>query len=932
MRVLRSSLFVAATAIIAAACGDKVNVVGPGSGTTTPPAAKINSVIVAPPTATITVGQQVQLTAAVNADAGVTATVTWSTTSSASATVSQTGLVTGVLASPGVAICAVASAANVASVTNCASVVVQPIGIITPATVQITSITGANLNTPVAVPPGTVAGQINVSVTANPGTSRLDSVVVFLNGKPAGTQTFTAAQAAALRSAGNEAVANQQVLAPLVFSINTAAFVAATGAVTYPNGTTVVSAVAYGHQGTSASTNTASQSVSLLLGNADGWVLKQTIGTSTVANNGVGYQFTTGSVAVSAIPVLYSGLTIGTASVNFGTAACDLSGAVQRTLALTAPAAGAFAWTATFPFTASVKAGTAADAGTVNGYEYNSACGTNAGGGEGAAIAASQYTTTNTGPTALVFGLVAPAVRLDNNAPAAPVVFLNPNGRQSNWLNDSASFATINTGATSNGMINAAVVDGGVGGVTYVGRAGTTLALSIAAANISNPSTLAASLNNTSYCLTQYSIDKLGNTSAAPLAAPLGPGCATTFGVDRVAPTIAFAASGGLASNARINSATVAAEFVVTVLDAGDPATPTLGVSGMLSGSAVIGTVTLRNATSTAAATCIVGSWATATGCSAVSVNAAPGYPLVPTTAVAAVTLPGYLTYTAVSRDAAGNSSASVTRVVVHDNAANPPAVTFFTPFLPGSLNAASASITAVASDDLDIRDFQWMFVYGATMGNLPIQTPQVVVNGYNATPLINTAFTASFSGSLMRQIQENGAAGTWTPGAAAVLSSANILVRDQGGSAGTTLVTAVPAGTVNFTTAASTYAVAGATNWNVSNVAANVSDGAAAIPANGLSVTLNADAEGATAVAFTAFSRVDFYALNAVNQWVFIGTSSSPVVTDNGVLRRNRYSMSWTPGTTFGLGAKSIRAVGVNAANDGFSTTTSTNITITTP
>jgi len=930
MRVLRLSLFVAATAIIAAACGDKINLPTGNNTTTTPATAKINSVLVAPNAATITAGSDLQLTAVVDADAGITPTVTWSTSSSASATVSQAGLVHGVLASPGVAICATASATGVASKGNCATIVVQAPTTVTPATVQITSITGANLNTPVAVPPTSVAGQINVSVTANPGTSRLDSVVVFLNGKPAGTQTFTAAQAAALRSAGNQAVADQQVLAPLVFSINTAAFVAATGAVTYPNGTTAVSAVAYGHQGTSASTTTASQSVTLLLGNADGWSLKQTIGTSTVANSAAGYQFTTGSVAVSAIPVLYSGLTIGTASVNFGTAACDLSGAVQRTLALTAPAAGTFAWTATFPFTASVKAGTAADAGTVNGYEYNSACASNAGGGEGIAIAASQYTTTNTGPTGLAAGVTTPAVRLDNNAPAAPVVFINPNGRQSGWLNDTASFATINTGATSNGMITAAVVDNGVGGVTYVGRAGTTLALSVAAANISNPSTLAASLNNTSYCLTQYSIDKLGNTSAAPAA------CATTFGVDRVAPTIQFAANGPgvLASNARINTATVAAEFVVTVLDAGDPATPTLGVSGMLSGASVIGTVTLRNATATAAATCIVGSWATATGCSAVSVNVAPGYPLVPTTVVAAVTLPGYLTYTALSRDAAGNSSASVTRVVVHDAATNPPAVTFYTPFLPGSLNAASASITAVASDDLDIRDFQWMFVYGATMAGLPIQTPQVVVNGYNATPLINTAFTANFSGSLMRQIQENGAAGTWTPGAAAVLSSANILVRDQGGSAGTTLVTAVPANTVNFTTAASTYVVAGASNWNVSNIAGTVVSDGSGIPVNALSVTLTADAEGATAVAFTAFSRVDFYALNAAGtQWVLIGTSSSPVVTDNGVLRRNRYSMSWTPGTTFGAaGAKSVRAVGVNAANDGFSTTTNTNITLTTP
>jgi len=151
------------------------------------------------------------------------------------------------------------------------------------------------------------------------------------------------------------------------------------------------------------------------IANADAWVLEQTIGTSTVVSDANGFKFRTGSVTVRAIPVLYSGLTIGSASVNFGTAACDRSGAVQRTLALTAPAPGAFAWTATFPFTASVKADTPADSGTVNGYEYDTACATNAAGGEGVTIAASQYTTMAPGPTALALGVAPPVVRLNNN-------------------------------------------------------------------------------------------------------------------------------------------------------------------------------------------------------------------------------------------------------------------------------------------------------------------------------------------------------------------------------------------------------------------------------------------------------------------------------------------------------------------------------------
>src|SRR5579871_5727227 len=72
MRVLRSSLFVAATAIIAAACGDKVTV--PAATTAAP---RINSVLVAPSSATISSGQAVTLSAAVNADAGLTTSVAW---------------------------------------------------------------------------------------------------------------------------------------------------------------------------------------------------------------------------------------------------------------------------------------------------------------------------------------------------------------------------------------------------------------------------------------------------------------------------------------------------------------------------------------------------------------------------------------------------------------------------------------------------------------------------------------------------------------------------------------------------------------------------------------------------------------------------------------------------------------------------------------
>jgi len=230
MRVLRSSLLVAAAAFFAAACGDKVNIVQPGNA-----ALKIESVSVSPTSSTISVGQTTTLTAAVNADAGVTTSVAWSTSSSASATVTQGGSTTtvlGVASSPGVSVCATvsgtATGATIANVVSCGTVVVSPAATVVPAVIQIASITVAgNLNAPVPVPPAAVAGQINVSVNVNPGTEKMDSVVVYVT--PAGgtaisaaSQSFSSAQAAALRSAAP--YDNQALQSTLVFSINTAAY------------------------------------------------------------------------------------------------------------------------------------------------------------------------------------------------------------------------------------------------------------------------------------------------------------------------------------------------------------------------------------------------------------------------------------------------------------------------------------------------------------------------------------------------------------------------------------------------------------------------------------------------------------------------------------------------------------------------------------
>jgi hypothetical protein len=683
MRVLRSSLFVAATAIIAAACGDKVNVVGPSSGTGT---LKIQSVVVAPNPATITAGTSVQLTAAVSADAGVTTTVVWSTTNSGVATVSQSGLVAGVSAGA-VGICAAASATNAATVSGCATVNVSPAATTVNAVIQIASITtqAGGLNAPVPVPPAAVAGQINVSVNVNPGTERMDSVVVMVNGISAATQTFTGAQAAALRAAA-DAAADQALQQTLVFSINTAAYatagcatqIAPCGTPTFLNGPATISVVGYGHQGATAATNTVSQGVALLFGNADSWIVAQTLGAgANTAANAAGFNFSggqTASVSVTSVPVSYSGLGIASAVVNYGTAACDASGTAQRALTMTAPVAPSRAWTATFPRATQTAPKITAGLGVdVNNYSFNPvACAAaNAAGGEGANMASALYTTNVNAPVGFALGSTIPVVRLDNLAPGAPAMVQNPNGRQNGWINGAVALtgSSAALSATSNNWTVAGAADLGVGGYTTMLRIGApsatgTVSGVITLAGSATPTLPAPALTNLTYCAVASATDKLGNESTLPIATAVctlpvvGPGAALavttptaeTFGVDIAPPTITMSAGSIAASSAGVGStgASVGGEFQVTVLDTG-----AVGNSGMLAAGPVNATVTIRTAAAglTAAQLCPVGT-VTAGVCTASATGfAAPAFPFVTTNTVAAQTIIGYYTFSAVSID-----------------------------------------------------------------------------------------------------------------------------------------------------------------------------------------------------------------------------------------------------------------------------------------
>ena len=916
MRVLRSSLFVAATAIIAAACGDKVNIIQPTSSV-----GQVQSVQVAPSTAAISIGGTVQLNASVNADPGVTPTVTWNATGSA-VTVSTTGLVTGVSASAGVAVCATATAGT-SSRNNCATVVVSGNTTPIPATVQIASVTGAGgLNIPVPVPPGVVAGQINVSVNVNPGSSKIDSVVVYINGISAGTQTFTSGQAAAMRYAADQAGADQALLPTLVFSINTAAYNTTTGAVTFVNGAMNISAVAYGHQSGTAGSSSASQSLSYLLGNVDGF--QTTLvngGNAAIDANGFAW-WGNGTLTIKALPVMYSGKTVGTVTAALAGACGAVGGTGSTGSSSTAP------YSITLALTGSQSpagcAGATPNVPVINATD-------NA--GNVLTLVANGTINAQTG------------VRWDNVAPAAPAgstfagvspnirINTNPNGRTSGWMNDAVVFnSTSVTKATTNGWLcvnpAGAIVgspctaldtlprDAGVGGTTYYVSVGAAKAAAYAAAPITNPTTLAATTTNAGYCGIAGAADALGNkttlTAAQQATACGAEANSALFGVDRVAPVIGYGGA-SIASNARISTATIGAEMVVTFADTG-----LVGNSGMAPAIPVIASLAIRN---TGAGACPVG-----TVVSGVCTQSVTGMTTTigtgsSTTAIAGTSVIGYYTFNATATDAAGNSASVSPRVFVFDNTA-PTVGAAATPVSVSGTAGFNAS--AFVSEDLDIQSFFWTVTYGSLpAGYAPTLFAQggvTQVNGYNAATFINTNYVASspVTMPLAWQADASVAAQTLYPLSGVQLTATNQGNKSIAGAAGAP--TTVTPGTAISLTGFTSYP-ADALPAGITGLSSGVTTAATA--GAPLSSTLSATAVGLTATFNNPFSRVDFYAQNAAaTQWLLIGSVATPSLVDIGGNRTFTWALPVSGSalyTQLGFGATAtvnVMGIGMGASN----------------
>lgn len=539
-KVSRSLLFASILALGGlAACGDDVTVAPPGGGSTT--------ITIAPNPATVAVGGTVNL-AASTSTSGVTITG-WSSSNTAVATVTNAGVVTGVAAGQA-AITATASngATAVATVTVSAASTQQQ------ASVSISSITKGGLQNPVAL--NNVQGQIDVTLNVDPGQQNVQAVVLYVIDSATGTRTEVARQAivsASIASAEgleglNLAIAQanasaaaaiaQNVPQQITLSFNTAAFTiqgtptAPTGAtVLYPNGRKQIRAELVLGTGTSQD-QVASNSVSVFFNNQDGFYAVQEALSSTDVTGGVTstvapwtgtiwYQ-TGNGIRVVTVPVMYSGRTIASRTVQFD---------FVNTADVSTTIAGAGAQTVT------LAVGTRADSGRL---EVINAVAT-----DGNAVSLVSYDPDGAaGPATTEFGIInaQPRGTINNNENigvrldslrtdnVAPMATYNLAAVDSNWVNGVYSFLrTGNFSGVSDvavGLANATAPFGAT--FQYQGCGSTTFTAATSGADIPE---CATDLTNRAYTGRIILRDRLGNTLTTPTF---------TFAVDKTAPRIQY--------------------------------------------------------------------------------------------------------------------------------------------------------------------------------------------------------------------------------------------------------------------------------------------------------------------------------------------------------------------------------------------------------
>jgi len=878
--------------LVGAACGDDVTVTPPPE----PPAPGIRSVTVAPDGATIAVGATLTFTAAVTTDPGAaTPTIAWSSSNTAVATVNAT---TGVVTA--VAVGSVGIRATATSGTSTGSGVATlnvSSSAVTPATVSIQSIEKGG--TPQNIQ--NLNGQVDVRVNLERGGESVQKVQLLVDG--------TVVQEQAFASASAQASVPETAIEEIVFPWNTAEFDTTTGAVKHLNGAHALTVKVVTSEN---ETGSGSPTVQITLNNSNRAYFKVAIinGSSAAAEDD-GRTWTTGDLEVTLVPVIYTTATPTIQQVLINpdgplVTKIDTEGPYTQTWAKGTAFADGGSGGNGLPGVEQDEFDVCATA-TVNGNPVNLGC-----------------LEDQVGDEDLL-------PRYDNQAPAAPTVLENPNGRQAGWVNDAVLFGVENSLTAPNGLLDIAPEDAGVGGATYPARAGATLAAAIASTDIADATSLAPTASGTSLCLALYSVDALGNRSADPTDCDTGDADNNTrIGVDRAPPVLAYTAA-SLASGARQPGPSVGGEFIVTVADTG-----TIGNSGVLQPIPVRSNVVRRSADGTSftdvPTDCVAGGGGVVvlTTCVRDTVGLVYTPPTLTTSigGIAGAGTHGYYTHSAEARDGAGNATELPDgRVIVFD--ATPATAT--APAVPAVIGGNFAA-AAFINDDLSIRDYFFRVSYAPGFfapTDINLGTP-TVVDAFNAPTLntINFGVNKTVDAFVGFQSAPGGVPAAYAPNAS--LSGLTVMVRDQAqtsysASPTTPLAPTPPAAGIPVAGGAGStafvFATYAAATSQANICAGTLPAGCAAVPT---STVFSATASGTTGSFNNPFTRVDFYAASADGTTlVLIGSvpAASATLTDAGGLSRAwKYSLPMAAAalrTALGGGAAfntNVYAFGVGA------------------
>jgi hypothetical protein len=812
----------------------------------------IQSITLTPPSATINVGNTLQLAVSVVADAATAKTVSYTTSAAGVATVDATGKVTGIGA--GVATIIATSTADATKAAASVITVIGPTGGNVPPSIAINSVTDVN-GAPVTL--GNVNGQINVTVNTSGG----GLIEVFLS-----TSCTTNAIGAT-----DVAVASQQATSAqpgtVTLSFNTAQLTA-TNQARFANGNYCVKSRLTNGPSVVVATNT----VPLTLNNVN--VFNGTIAFATVTggptsavstNNGLNYN--QGTLTATLNPVIFTGSSPAVFISGYLTRNGELSGVAttvaNNRVAFTNSAVTAGVATITFTDTAA--------AGVNSIFQYTSLPAGDTLYVTSATDAAGNPISVGAQPFAIA---TARGVRIDNDIPndvATTYIVQAPNG----YIGALYSFAS-GTGGTAPADNRGGVL--GVGGVTttyYVGAVGsaafatanscTTTGLTAAAVG----SDLANTQTNTAVAAKVVIKDALGNQICHDVSVNTLLGVVTSFGVDKIAPNLAMTtANTGAAANTGYK---VPTNFSFIYNDT---------ISGFgTAGSPLKGTLTKNFFTAGTSATgdCVIGTYSsTAKTCSAVTITPTSSSGTPPNVANSidmtnGTLTPGYYQVTATVTDLAANVSNSVTRLAAFDNA--PPSIAALTQS-PASVPAmGTVTVTGNATDLLDLTSTKGALKYTT----LPVAAPSFQsVAGTSFGPNFDaTTVTAAAASVALPNVYislQSAAAGTGAIQANFALPSASVTVTDVGTnvSAPATLTIATAAGAGNVLQTSNTL----------------TATPTSATPATSqASTTLTINVGGLVSDASfqnQPFTQIDIYKVVS-NELVLVGTASNPSNTTSG-------------------------------------------------